>query len=214
MKLGGFLLSLVLFSSVSMAGVLTVQTTGKVIEGVTVAQTATVKTAEGETKLDLLGAGLRNKKVLVTNVRVYVAQILADNAAKFVRTNDGALKSLKDMKTVAITLTFLRDVEAEKVMSAFLDSLDANGVDYNKEDVSAFLEAVRVGGQADNGKTLSIVLTRVDEKTSKVVYEATNGSFEEITGDAQLFDEIASIWLGKTTDGGLENAKTAIVKGM
>lgn len=213
MKFQSILISLLMVSNFSMAGVLKVETANKTIEGVKVDTSATIKTDSGDLKLDFLGAGLRSKKVLIANVKVYVAQVLADNAGKFVRTNDGAMKSMDDMSTVAFSLTFLRDVDGPTVSKAFQDSFDANNVDSNNAGIKSFLSAVSVSGQADNGKTMNIIVTKIDDKNSKITYEATNGKVSIVSGDASLFNSIASIWLGASADKGLEVLKAAILKG-
>jgi len=204
MKLTKLVLALALFSNLSFAGVLSVETSDKTIEGVKIARSATLATDKGDVKLDYLGAGLRTKKVLVANVKVYVTQVLADNAGKFVRTNDGALKSMEDMNVVAFTLSFLRDVDGPTVSKAFVDSFDANNVDSNNAGIAAFLKAVSVSGQAENGKTMSIIVRRLENNSVEITYEATNAS---------VFNSITSIWLGESADKGLEVLKTSILKG-
>lgn len=213
MKLSSVLISLLMISNLSFAGVLNVETANKSIEGVKLDSSATIKTEKGDVKLDFIGAGLRTKKVLIANVKVYVAQVLADNAGKFVRTNNGAMKSLEDMNTVAFSLTFLRDVDGPTVSKAFQDSFDANNVDSNNTGIKSFLSAVSVSGQADNGKTMNIIISKIDDKNSKITYEATNGKVSEVKGDSTLFNSISSIWLGASADKGLEVLKAAILKG-
>src|SRR4051812_37878804 len=103
MKLSTLLFSFAIFSQVATAGVLTLEQGNKTIEGVNIAKSASLSLAGATeaTKLDFIGAGLRQKKVLVANVKVYVAQIFLDNSGKFVRTNAGAVASLKDMNAAA-----------------------------------------------------------------------------------------------------------------
>jgi hypothetical protein len=213
MKLTKLVLAFALFSNLSFAGVLSVETSDKTIEGVKIARSATLATDKGDVKLDYLGAGLRTKKVLVANVKVYVTQVLADNAGKFVRTNDGALKSMEDMNVVAFTLSFLRDVDGPTVSKAFVDSFDANNVDSNNAGIAAFLKAVSVSGQAENGKTMSIIVRRLENNSVEITYEATNGKVSKVNGDASVFNSITSIWLGESADKGLEVLKTSILKG-
>lgn len=213
MKLSSIFISLLMISNFSFAGVLNVETANKTIEGVKLDTSATIKTDKGDLKLDFIGAGLRTKKVLIANVKVYVAQVLVDNAGKFVRTNEGAMKSMEDMNTVAFSLTFLRDVDGPTVSKAFQDSFDANNVDSNNAGIKSFLNAVSVSGQADNAKTMNIIVTKLDANSSKITYEATNGKVSTVVGDATLFNSIASIWLGASADKGLEVLKSAILKG-
>ena len=213
MKFSNVLVSFFLLSNIAFANVLNVETSDKTIEGVKVARSAVLPTANGDVKLDFIGAGLRTKKVLVANVKVYVAQVLVDNAGKFVRTNEGAMKSMEDMNTIAFTLTFLRDVDGATVMKSFEDSFDANNVDLDNAGIKAFLNAVKVSGQADNGKTMSIVVRKLENNTAEITYEATNGKTTKVTGDVSVFNGIASIWLGASADAGLATLKSNILKG-
>lgn len=213
MKLSNIIFSLLLVSNLAFANVLNVETSDRTIEGVKIARSATLPTENGDVKLDFIGAGLRNKKVLVANVKVYVTQVLADNAGKFVRTSAGALNSTDDMNVLAFTLTFVRDVEADKIMTAFTDSFDANDVDTDNAGIKSFLKAVKVSGQADNNKTMSIVLRRLADNTTEVTYESTSGKLSKINGDASVFKSIASIWLGRSADDGLAVLKSSILKG-
>ncbi|MGZ3808688.1 MAG: chalcone isomerase family protein, partial [Bacteriovorax sp.] len=165
MKLSSLFLSLAFLSQVASAGVLSLENGNRSIEGVNIAKEATL-TLPGTTaseKLDFIGAGLRSKKVLVANVKVYVAQLFLDNAGKFVRTEAGAVKSLADMKAGAIHLTFLRSVDASTVQVSFRDALEANDVDTNNKGVAAFLAAVKEGADAQNGKSMNISLKKDDK---------------------------------------------------
>jgi hypothetical protein len=213
MKWSIALASLIIFSQISYANILTLDLSDKSIENIKLARSASFKSDSKDTKLDFLGAGLRSKKVLVANVKVYVAQLLADNAGKFVRTNEGALKSINEMETVAFTLTFLRDVDGATVSKAFEDSFDANNVDINDQAISAFLNAVKNSGQADNGKTMTIVLRKIENNKVEISYEATNGKLTKVIGDAASFNSVASIWLGESADAGLASLKNSMIKG-
>lgn len=208
MKLSVLLCSLVLFGQVH-AGVLSIENGTKKIEGVSVARSAKF---ENQT-LDFIGAGVRTKKVLVANVKVYVAQVFLDNAGKFVRTPAGALKSLEDMKTGAVHLTFLRGVDASTVQISFRDALEANDVDASDAGVAAFLNAVKEGADAKEGRSMNITLKKNDDGTVSVVYENTSGVEKTVKGGKNLFKAILSIWLGEPADSGLEALRSQILKG-
>lgn len=215
MKLSSLFLSFALFSQIASAGVLTLEPGTKTVEGVNVAKSATLSlpgTAEA-TKLDFIGVGVRQKKVLVANVKVYVAQIFLDNAGKFVRTEEGAIPSLKDMKAAAVQLTFLRNVDAPTVQVSFRDAFDANDVDMKNTGVQAFLSAVKEGADAKEGKAMKMSLKKEDNGSVTVVYENTSGAEKTIKGDEALFNAILSIWIGEPADAGLEVLRASILKG-
>ena len=213
MKLSVLFLSLFLLSQIANANVLNVENGDQTIEGVKLAKSAIISTEKGDLKLDVIGAGLRAKKVLVANVKVYVLQVLADNAGKFVRTNDGAMKSMDDMNTVAFTLSFLYAASADQMKTAFDDSFSANNVDTDIAGLQDFLTAVKAGGRSEIGKTMSIVVRKLDDKSTKISFETTGGKLTEIKAGPEAFNAITSIWLGNSADNGLALLKTSILKG-
>ena len=213
MKLSVLFLSLFLLSQIANANVLNVENGDQTIEGVKLAKSAIISTEKGDLKLDVIGAGLRAKKVLVANVKVYVLQVLADNAGKFVRTNDGAMKSMDDMNTVAFTLSFLYAASADQMKTAFDDSFSANNVDTDIAGLQDFLTAVKAGGRSEIGKTMSIVVRKLDDKSTKISFETTGGKLTEIKAGPEAFNAITSIWLGNSADNGLAVLKTSILKG-
>lgn len=207
----GFTLATALFSQIASAGVLSVERGSRSIEGVNLGSSATLNLG-GSTKLDYIGAGLRTKKVLVSTVKVYVAQIFMDNAGKFVRTDSGATASISDMKAGAVRLTFLRNVDAPTVQTSFKDAFNANGVDVNNKGVAEFLAAVRAGSDASQGKSMNIAMKREGAGVT-LVYENTKGGSSTIKGDSGLFKAVMSIWLGNPADSGLATLKSSILSG-
>ena len=202
-------------TQVASAGVLTLEGGTNKINGVTIANSATLtsETNSEVEKLDLIGAGLRTKHVIITDIKVYVTQLFFDNAGKFVRTNAGALTSLADMKAGAIHLTFLRDVDAQTVQTSFKDALKMNNVDLKNAGVTAFLAAVNDGADAAKDKSMNISLKKESDGKVTVVYENTDGDETTISGDETLFQAIFSIWLGQSADSGLETLKGTLIKG-
>ena len=213
MKFSSLLMSMLLVSQIASAGVLSIENGNRTIEGVAIGKSAEIVNANETIKLDSVGAGLRTKKVLIANVKVYVTQIFLDNVGKFVRSNEGAVKSLSDMKAGAVHLTFLRSVDAPTVQVSFRDALDANDIDLNNKGIVAFLDAVKNGSNVESGKALNISLKKSDDGVVTVVYENTSGVEKTITGDETLFRGILSIWLGESADSGLETLKATLIKG-
>lgn len=206
-----FLLAVTFCSQIASAGVLSIERGPKTIEGVAIGSSATLLLG-GSTKLDYIGSGLRSKKVLVSWVKVYVAQVFMDNAGKFVRTDSGAVKSVDDMQAGAVRLTFLRGVDAATVQTSFKDAFNANGVDVNNKGVAEFLSAVKAGADAKQGRSMNISMKR-NASGVTVIYENTNGEEKTIKGDKTLFSAIMSIWIGAPADSGLEILKTSILSG-
>src|SRR5690349_16073817 len=110
--------AVIVVSNVSQAAVLELQAGTKNLEGVNIPTTATLKVEDRETALTTVGAGLRTKKIGFATIKVYVAELLVSAPADFKRTDADALNSTDSMKALALQLTFLRDVDADKIYSS------------------------------------------------------------------------------------------------
>jgi hypothetical protein len=209
-KRGMLALSLVFLAQTTLAGVLQVQPGVKALEGVNVAKSATASLPNGAVQLTTLGAGLRAKKVLMLNVKVYIAQVFGSQADKYVKTDAGALASLAEMPASAVQLTFLRGVDAPTVQSSFRDALSANGVSLNKAEIGAFLKAVASSGNATAGRTLTVVAA-AGVSGDTVIYEGTNGSPTTISGPHGFAKDVLSMWLGKGADSGIAALKAQLL---
>ncbi|MBC7371575.1 MAG: chalcone isomerase family protein [Bdellovibrionaceae bacterium] len=179
------------------------------IEKVSIAQSAT--TADG-IKLVSVGAGLRTKKVVFVNVKVYIGQLFVANIGAFRKNISEALKSSADAAPIAIQLHFLRDVDAEKVQSSFKDALESNKVDLKKTEIEKFLSAVKTSGAAKEGKSLTILGSKAKDGTETIVYEDVNGKATTVGGPAGFIQEIFAIWLGTPSDDGVAKLKAEILK--
>jgi hypothetical protein len=203
-----------LMASSAFAALLTTTPGDKVIEGIKVAKTGQVNIDNQQIPVDLIGAGLRSKKVVIVNVKVYVAELMSSDASKFVRTDADALKSLDDSRTVAIRLTFLRGVDAATVQTSFKEALQANKINVADAAISQFLKAVDAGGDAANGKPLTIVTQKNADKTESVYYEDTNGKVTKVDGNEGFSKQLMAIWLGTPADNGVANLKAQLIKGL
>ncbi len=204
--------SLVFVGQFAQAELLNLEAGTKEIEGVNVASSATLVRADKSTALPLLGAGLRQKRVLLSDVNVYVTQVFADSTDKFVREESKALASMEQMSTVAIRMTFLRTVEAEKVQASFKEALIVNDIDISKADIIEFLSAVENGGEAKKGGSLTILMERSPD-AELVTYEDTEGSARQVVGQAGLTQALLSIWFGVPADSGLKKLKSQLISG-
>lgn len=199
-----------LFAFSANASTLTTEGTGNLVEKIQLPATAQVATPE--ISLKSVGAGLRDKKVVLVNVKVYVGQLFVSNLETFKKTDNEALNSLNDQKAAAIQLHFLRDVDSENVRNSFKDALKNNSVNLEDASVKAFLNAVVAGGEAQKGKVMTVLTYKNDDGTETVVFENTAGKSTEVKGPAGLMKNIFSIWLGKPSDDGVKKLKSAILK--
>ena len=179
------------------------------IEKVAIAQSAS--TADG-TELVSVGAGLRTKKVIFVNVKVYVGQLFVAKIGAFRKNISEALKSATDASPIAIRLHFLRDVDAEKVQTSFREALESNKVDFKKSEIEKFLAAVKTSGAAKEGKSLTILGSKAKDGSEVIVYEDVNGKATTIGGPSGFIQEIFAIWLGTPSDDGVAKLKADILK--
>lgn len=209
-----FLISMfaLLLSVNTSAALLTPEGAGEKIEKVALATSATAN-IEGESiKLTSVGAGLRAKKVVFVNVKVYVGQLYLASPATFKKSDAEALGSLKDQKAVAVQLHFVRDVDADNVQKSFKEALKANKIDIEESSVKQFLDSVSKGGEAKEGKALTILGAHLKDGSEAILYETTSGNLSEIKGSAGMIEKIFSIWLGKPSDDGVAQLKKSFLK--
>lgn len=177
------------------------------LEGVTLSTAGLTKDGQ---KLQYVGAGLRNKKVVLVNVRVYVGEFFVGDTAKFNKAN--AQKTVTEASPALIQLHFLRDVDAEKVQSSFKEALEANKVDLNKPEIQKFLDAVKTGGEAKKGKMLSVLGVKKGDGSEMITYEDSNSKATTVSGGAGFIQDIFAIWLGNPADDGVAKLKSEILK--
>lgn len=205
-------LATVLLSLNASAALLTSEGSGEKIEKVTLSSSATAQVENEAVKLTSVGAGLRAKKVVFVNVKVYVGQLFVSTPESFKKTDSEALTSLKEQKAVAIQLHFLRDVDADNVQKSFKEALKANNVSLDDAAVKQFLDSVSKGGEAKDGKALTILGAKLKDGSESVFYETTSGNISEIKGPAGFIEKVFAIWLGKPSDDGVASLKKSILK--
>lgn len=193
------------------AALLTTEGLGAKLEKLNLPTSASATVDSETVKLVAVGEGLRTKKVVFVNVKVYVGQLFVSDIAHFKRDEAAALDSLKEQKAVAIQLHFLRDVDSNNVQKSFREALTANGIDTNEASVKQFLDSVTNGGEAKEGKTLTILGFK-GKDSETISYETTGGTISQIKGEPGFVGKIFSIWLGKPSDSGVAELKKSILK--
>ncbi len=195
-------------SLVSQAALVSFDKGAKDIEGVNLNNSATM--ADGS-KLDLLGAGLRVKKVLFVNAKVYVLQLFSDNKTGFAH-DAGALTSLATgAQTVVLKISMLRTVEASSLATSFQEALDANGYTID-EELKKVLAVIENGADGIQGKDLTLLLTKnADPSKVDFHYEDAEGKQQNLTASESVMTKVLSIWLGIPADKGLENLKSQLL---
>lgn len=201
-----------LFVQTSFAALLTPSGPTEKVESVNIYKSVTATIEKESILLSSIGAGLRAKKVVFLNVKVYVGQLFAPSADEFKKSSNEPLSAIKNQRAVAIQLHFLRDVDAENVQKSFIDALKANKVNTDDSSVKQFLDTVQKGGEAKQGKSLTILGSLSPDGNEVIYYETTSGAISEIKGSKGFVEKIFSIWLGTPADDGVANLKKSILK--
>lgn len=204
-------LAALLLPVLSLAALLTGEGERSTLEGVKLPAKARVEVQGRAASLTAVGAGLRYKKVVFVKAKVYVGQLLLSEPAVFKKSHDEALASIAGAKVAALQMHFLRNVDAPTVENAFRESFKENKISLDQEAIQKFLAAVKAGGGAQEGKTLTVVGEKMGAK-ELVTYEGTNGNSVTIEGGEGFRREIFALWLGKPTDSGVENLQEGILK--
>lgn len=165
----------------------------------------TIAGAPALPKLVLTGAGVRKKKIVLVKVSVYAAASYLDSSVKLNQQNP--MESMRKAKAKALHLTFLRDIDSEKIRSSFGDALKKNNVDLENPAIKKALAVLDF--DVKEGQTLSLVGYKKNETTDALVFETPGGPVTLEGPDvSSLFWQI---WFGIPEDSGLENLKAELV---
>ena len=192
------------------AGLLELTAGSNKVEGVSVSSSAKMTTPTPAT-LTTFGAGLRAKKVVFVNVKVYVGEFFVADKASFKK--DQALTSVAQQPAAAIRLHFLRDVDSANIEKSFIEALSANKVDAKDAAIAEFLAAVRGGGEAKENSSMTIAAQKVGADEF-IHYESPSGKLSSIKGSAGFIQKIFSIWFGQPADSGIADLQSSILKGL
>ena len=210
-----FALSLIMLITVSAQASLLSYTAGdKTNSGIVLNKSAAINDAAGKPSaltMDLLGAGLRSKRVLIVDAKVYVAQLFSDNKDGFSR-DAGALQSLVQNSTrVALKIDMLRTVTAVDLANSFKEALTANKIVIDAE-MTSILALFSKSADAASGKSLTVLMVK-DAKNVKtnMYYEDAAGKTQSLVGSPEVMLKIMSIWLGTPADSGLEKLKASLL---
>ncbi len=209
------LITSLILGSLSHANLLTTTESGPAKEGITTSLKATFQPSPqtGAQELYSLGSGVRKKKVLVTLVKVYLAELLVSQPESFVRTEEAALGSLANNQTFAVKLTFLRAVSSDKIMTAFKDALSANAVDLNSPEISALLSFVSQGGDTTDGSEMIFAGVKNADQTETLYFVGANQVVQQVIAPAGASQKVLSMWLGVASDNELNILKKQILSG-
>lgn len=158
-------------------------------------------------KLKAVGHALRSKKIAFMNFEVYVGEVLVPTDM----TWNQKMSEYVSASPAGIQMTFLRDVPADKMITAFDDSLKENNVNLKSEPIEAFLAAVKKVGDLKENDVFLIVRKKA-EKADQVLVMIVGRTKEVISGPSGWSDDILKIWGGKPADAGFEKFQKELFK--
>lgn len=207
-------MSVFAFAVFSQAALLNYENGVKSMNGVNLKKSAKILDRNGQPtdlKMDLLGAGLRQKTILVATTKVYVAQLFSDNKAAFNRDANLALTSLiQSSNRIALRIDMLRTVSSSSLVDSFKEALAANNISLDS-DLNNALNLMEKAADGVAGKSITLLMAKDNNKTN-LYYEDTNGDVKSMMGSADMMLKIMSIWLGQPADDGLAELKTQLLK--
>lgn len=182
-------------------------------EGFTLNKIATVNDSKGlpsQFVMDLLGTGVRKKKVLFITAKVYVAELYSNNKAAFER-NENALNSLtQNSSFVALKISLLRTLTASTLATSFRDALEANNYSIQGE-LDTLLNIIENSADAEQGKYITMLMSKNSDGTTNIYYEDVTGKMQSFKGSSELMKKVMSIWLGTPADDGLNDLKNNLL---
>ena len=164
---------------------------------------------QGNTKatLRLAGAGIRTKKIALFRLNVYLAEWFVNETKPWKKSID----HLDEISPVAMRMTFLRDVETEKMESAFRDAFKVNKIQTDDPTIKKFLSLVLEEGQIKKGSSMTLSGVVQSDKSEKLIYESGSGKISEIIGPAGFLKQIFSIWFGEVSEDTLLELKKLLI---
>jgi hypothetical protein len=177
-----------------------------VIEEVKLAKEATLKLPDGKAiELKPYVQGLRRKKVALFWAKVYVGQVFSADRLPAPKTVEGAYEALSKQSAVAVTLSFVRHVTADKMISAFEDAFEANGIDLKTDSsVKPLVEMLKKGGEMNEKQTMTVAIARASDSTENLLFDNGKGEVRSAVVEKGAGAKILKLWLGQPSDSGVE----------
>jgi hypothetical protein len=197
----------ILASNASSASILSFGPGTDSIGSVTISQTAEANVSGRNSKLVHVSSGMRTKKIATAHIDIYVAQLFANDRSKVTctevstPTTPDTLDSLDGEATVALSMSFVRNVDAATVLTSFKDSLAANGIAASDTDVAKFLNLVANAGPAFSDSSFIVIGEKLSDGTEVISFENSDGKAESVVGAKDFIKKVFSIWLGKPAAG-------------
>lgn len=177
------------------------------LEKVALAKSLTIEVDGKKENLLRVAAGIRKKQFGFLWPKVYIGQLFMNEGAEFKSdTVSVAFESIEKASVAAISMTFLRDVENEKISSGFKESLEKNLFFEEKDPVAKeLLGMVRKSGDIKEGQTLWIGLKKNGDTNQTLLLVNGEGFLQKALVGIGASKRIFSMWLGKPADSGVKD---------
>lgn len=152
------------------------------------------------------GSGIRKKKVVLAKFSVYRLDSYLECSAV---PKEGDLKPALALaaKHWALKLTFLRDVDSEKVRSSFKEAMEANEIDLSPTSpASQMLERIKTDLKEGN---VIWVVGKKDTKEEKLEIVLPSETLK--SSSPTIASDFSKIWFGSTKESTMENLQQAIL---
>lgn len=193
---------------------LTATPSDKTFEDVKLTDSVLLDDGGAKTSLKSVSHGLRKvKKFGLVTVSVYVMELFAKNPTSLVKTNEGALGSLKAAGPVQLRLTLARDLKGSQISDSFKEALKANDIDTanTTAELTSVLTAVNEITKFKKGEVFSLTADWKDA-TATLYIQRPDQSIQKITGPDKFITDLFSIWFGKPVDEKMEDLKKTLLK--
>ena len=179
------------------------------IKGIALSSSAQID--EKSTPLKRVTQGLRQKKVVLAWFSVYVAQFFS-NSPVDLKSVAAFKESLLKGLPVVVTMTFVRDVDNEKIVEGFKEVFKENKIDSEMTAYKNYLDAVKASGDIKDRQVFTFVFQQ--EKGKESVHFQTRGKelFAVNEQPGGTISNFLSMWLGKPIDSGLEQLQEQVLK--
>lgn len=176
------------------------------LEGVSLAKSLTIDFDGKKESLKRVAAGIRKKQIAILWPKVYVGQVFFNDSAEFNKGSvSAAFDSAEKASIAAISMTFLRDVSNEKILSGFTESLEKNGFTAERDPVAKeLLTMVKNGGDIKEGRTIWIGLKKNGDANQTLLFVNGEGFLQKALVGIGASRRIFSMWFGRPADSGIE----------
>lgn len=185
------------------------------LEGVALAKSLTMEVEGKKESLKRVAAGIRKKQIAFIWPKVYIGQVFISEASEFKKDTIAiAFRSVEAAPVAALSMTFLRDVDNEKIMAGFKDALEENKFFEDKDPVAKeLLGMVKKSGGVKDGQTIWIGLKKNGDGNQTLLFVNGEGFLQKALVGIGASNRIFSMWFGKPADSGIKDLQQQLLAG-